>query len=365
MMHKLIYLVAAGLLLALLVPGCAPGPDDGPFLPGPRELRQLVREVYGIGSLSISADGKKMLTVSTAKPGSDQMSVSVRNAFTGTPLQLYQFDPIVSASWGPDSSSLAYLALDPGIEKRSVGILPEDALGMNNIVDFMGYDYVSTPAWSPDGRFIAFWSRKVPGEGNTEYALWMTRPDGSDLKTLYGGVGAMTIGAFAGDVRWSPYNDKLLFNMSRGDAASAFVVERRGGNPKNLTPDYLKVSDLLWSPSGKKIAYAAIERERLGGPPRIGVMDADGSGKTILGPNGWPVGWIPNSGELAYISFDGSVKIARASHRLEAVNPKTRAVRVLAEEKEDTIVAAATSSSSRAYFVTADEQGYGKIMVVE
>ena len=63
------------------------------------------------------------------------------------------------------------------------------------------------PAWSPDGRWIAY-VRRSPGTSIRE--LWLVRPDGSQRPPL------TKLGGVAQAPAWSPDGRRLAFSAQRG-----------------------------------------------------------------------------------------------------------------------------------------------------
>jgi Tol biopolymer transport system component len=121
------------------------------------------------------------------------------------------------------------------------------------------------PAWSSDGRSIAF---------VTEHSLFVMRADGSRVRRLYR-IGAGTY--FSGAPSWSPDGRSLAFGLYDEDLCSGLlmVIGRDGRGPRNLTvgsdcgPSSLTSpgadgdevaaddSDPDWSPDGTRITAAA------------------------------------------------------------------------------------------------------------
>lgn len=70
------------------------------------------------------------------------------------------------------------------------------------------------PVWSPDGRWIAFWSR---GTGSLEWELWSAGADGqSGPRRLRTGVRVQEDFRHVGPA-WSPDSQRIWFTLSRGD----------------------------------------------------------------------------------------------------------------------------------------------------
>lgn len=89
------------------------------------------------------------------------------------------------------------------------------------------------PAWSPNGHWIAF-SSKVDA---SEWALFLVRPDGSDLTRLTSAGGEFPA--------WSPDGTKIVFLAARGDSAALYIINADGSNEKQIT----STATLDWSPT--------------------------------------------------------------------------------------------------------------------
>ena len=124
-------------------------------------------------------------------------------------------------------------------------------------------------SFSPDGKLIAFLSHR---KGRPQ--IWLMRAsDGHDQRPLVKG------GAPQGAPDWSPDGKRIAYDAS-GDI---WVIAADGSNPVNLTRTPAAEYGATWSPNGKQVAFVA---QIPGKGKRVYVMDADGSGRRLLGGSG-------------------------------------------------------------------------------
>jgi Tol biopolymer transport system component len=99
-------------------------------------------------------------------------------------------------SWSPDGSRIVFAA----IRNEDWGIWVVDADGSNEhmILGGTGAGYVDNPVWSPDGNLIAFVGNLTVDDYSPDDALYVMRPDGTDVTPIADAPG---IGV-AGDLAW-------------------------------------------------------------------------------------------------------------------------------------------------------------------
>lgn len=173
----------------------------------------------------------------------------------------------------------------------------------------------STPAFSPEGRLIAFDAGK---------RIAIVRADGRKLRLLPG------TGRWAANPAWSPDGTKIIFDMARSNAAYAvrdlFVVAADGKRPaKLLVRDAANPS---WS-VGNLLAFERPSNARGGETQRIWVARAGGAGAHAVssGVRGWKdysrdPDFAPDGSRLVYVSL--------ARNRLVTVGTNGRNSRALA-----------------------------------
>jgi hypothetical protein len=154
------------------------------------------------------------------------------------------------------------------------------------------------PAYSPDGRQIAFTS---------------ARGGKLDIYSIEAGGGPATrLSLDEGNNQapsWSPDGTRIAFTTDRNGRVEIYVIDADGSNPVNLSRNLGFDGDPAWSPDGKTIAFAAA-RDGVEGF-RLFVMDADGANprpvRDDLNPYGYVYpAWSPDGKQIAYGSNDGS-----------------------------------------------------------
>ena len=209
------------------------------------------------------------------------------------------FDDEVPA-WSPDGRTIAFERdFDPifGQADYDIFTMRADGTRQRNLTNSPGIqDY--DPDWSPDGGRLAIVSER---DGDAE--IYTMKPDGSRVRQLTDNA---TPFAFDGDPNWSPDGRKIAFTSERDATADTeyqvevYTMRADGGNQKRLTYDVL--SDFLptWSPDGRQIAFTSFRESSAVNPnnAEIYTMRADGSRVTnvtrtatgiSIGPDWQPV----------------------------------------------------------------------------
>jgi Tol biopolymer transport system component len=123
------------------------------------------------------------------------------------------------------------------------------------------------PAWSPDGKTIAFMSIR----DGKKPAVWVMNADGAEPKFLAEGL----------TPDWSP-NGKLIAFASFD--AQIHIMNADGGNQRQITKSNTHKVGPSWSPDGKSMVFILIKNPgvRSDIQPTIGIMNADGTNERIL-----------------------------------------------------------------------------------
>jgi Tol biopolymer transport system component len=312
-----------------------------------RQRARRRRRIYAASVALVALVGMAVFVVfertgqsQTASPAPAAWS----GAAAGTPRSKIAFVRFVNGARGKSSYELYVMNAD-GSRKRRLARSP-----------LAGFR--AAPAWPPDGRKLAFVMQLRASAGVCDRAgacndeLFVIHADGSGLRRL-------TRNAVPdGDAAWSPDGRKIAFLSRRdGTGADVFVMNADGSDQRNLTRKPGNEVDPAWSPDGRAIVFSAVPpgqplwvggSRSASGPYRdVYVMNADGSGQRNLTHTTEAEeygAWSPDSRTIAFSANDGR------STRIFVVNADGTGKRALTRASPETFLSWSPDGRKIAFF---------------
>jgi len=236
---------------------------------------------YAYQGVSASPDGR---TIAYAVgDGGDHATIVVMDLSTGEQRDLVK-GAVAGPAWSPDGKQMAYW--DYG-DAEGIRIVPADGSGEPSPPvpgSAVGW---GEPSWSPDGSSVTFEERDVPG-GPAVVTI--------DLESGRFRVLGKTDGDVSADPVWSPDGSQIIYAVSGG----IWSVAPTGGEPTLLlgtTRDAWAQAggpatprSPTWSPDGRSVAYALDTADWRSSDIYIDALD--GSEPRLL-TSGTDFAWLP------------------------------------------------------------------------
>ena len=192
-----------------------------------------------------------------------QLSLMLVLAIGGT---LLAFTPRAKAAFPGHNGRITFVVFG-GLENEEIFDMGPDGSNRRNLTNNPAHDF--TPAYSPDGRRIAFgsfraWDPVAGGVIENSGEIYVMDADGSDVRRV-------TFNALAdGYPAWSPDGERLVFAQPQRQElpdeglppTDLWIVNLKNGQERQLT-NTPRTYDLSpqWSPDGRHIAFESDTNE--------------------------------------------------------------------------------------------------------
>lgn len=169
-----------------------------------------------------------------------------------------------------------------------------DADGERAQVALASAEPIISPAWSPDGRELAYVSFETQ-----KAVVWVQSLVTGERRQLANFRGSNSAPA------WSPDGRELVVTLSTAGIAQLFVMPREGGSPRRLTSSSAIDTEAVYAPDGRFVYFVS---DRGGGPQIYRVPPAGGSPErvTFSGAHNISPSISPDGKLMTYVARQGN-----------------------------------------------------------
>jgi TolB protein len=247
---------------------------------------------------------------------------------------------------GAFSTRIAYVTVNGPVTKRNYELIVADADGANQHRVFASPDPIMSPAWSPDGRALAY----VSFHSGLAAIYVQTLASGKQVQ-----VSAKS--GINGAPSFSPDGKQLALALSRRDGnVDVYVLTLASQELKRLTEDPSIDTEPAWAPDGRSL-YFTSDRA---GAPQIYRVGLDGGARaqriTFDGSYNARARVSPDGRQLAVVTLD------RGAYRIAAVESQRGSLAVLSNGQLDESPSFAPNGADIIY--TTRERGRDTLAIV-
>jgi len=205
---------------------------------------QLTRDAADHEDPAWSPDGRKVafIRIADGRKRVALMNPDGSGLETVTPEAQHALHP----SWTPDGRRILYCTDDDlrPPAKNAAEVYSID-LASRKVTTLVSGGVNTFPVMSPDGRHIAY--RHMIGEMNSE--VFVADADGSHVHNLTNHP------SFEGWPAWSPDGRRIAFAANRNSSYQIFVMDADGGNVRLVANTEGRATAPKWAPDGSKIYF--------------------------------------------------------------------------------------------------------------
>ena len=288
------------IVVALLSTGAC---NDAPTRPTPNALPAVSGPSLGA---NVGGNNRRILFASDRDAPGNFEIYSMNPDGSGIARLTNSAGPDVAPAWSPDGKRIAFVSLRHD-SFGEIYVMNADGTGVRRVTESDGID--TSPTWSKDGKRIAFVSMRNDPFGD----IYTVNDDGSDVSrvTDYAGADA--------EPSWSADGKQIAFVSDRDGLSDLttdlYVVTLDTRQVSRLTNEALDVDvhEPSWAPGGKQIAYSTSYDSGddiiltsdvfvINVDDRLITRLTDGPGTAVqdLAPS-----WSPDGKQIAYVSIRG------------------------------------------------------------
>lgn len=199
-------------------------------------------------------------------------------------------ESLLSPAWSPDGRKIAYVSFESG---NSAIYVQDITTGSRQLVSARSKGINGAPAWSPDGSKLAL---SLSYQGNPEiYVMDLGSRQETRLTTNL---------AIDTEPRWTPDGQSVVFTSDRSGRPQLYQMPASGGSADRLTFQGQFNANASISYDGKQIAMV----QGNGNVYRIAIMDRSLGGQVRFispGPIDETPSFAPNASMLLYAATEG------------------------------------------------------------